>query len=89
MRINGNPNIQGILKSYSQTVKKTEETEKSGYVNDKVEISDAAKAYQVAMQASKTDSTDRSEKVESIKAQIANGTYKVSADELAEKILKG
>lgn len=89
MRINGNPNIQSILKSYSQNVKKTEDTEKLSYVNDKVEISEEAKAYQVAMQASKADSADRSEKVESIKAQIANGTYKVSAEELAEKILKG
>jgi negative regulator of flagellin synthesis FlgM len=89
MRINGNPNIQSVLKSYGQNVKKTEDVEKSGFVNDKVEISDEAKAYQVAMQAAKADSSDRSEKVAAIKAQVNAGTYKVSAEALAEKILKG
>jgi negative regulator of flagellin synthesis FlgM len=89
MRINGNPNIQSVLKSYGQNVKKTEDVEKSSYVNDKVEISDEAKEYQIAMQAAKTDSSDRSEKVAAIKAQVESGTYKVSAEALAEKILKG
>lgn len=89
MRINGNPNIQSILKRYDQSVKKTDEVQKTSVINDKVEISNEAREFQVAMQAAQTDTTDRTEKVNTIKAQIASGNYKISADALAEKILKG
>jgi len=89
MRINGNSNIQSILKRYDQNVKKTDDVQKTSVINDKVEISNEAREFQVAMQAASANTADRTQKVDTIKAQIASGNYKIDADALAEKILKG
>jgi len=89
MRINGNSNIQSILKRYDQNVKKTDDVKKTSVINDKVEISNEAREFQVAMQAASANTADRTQKVDTIKAQIASGNYKIDADALAEKILKG
>ena len=89
MRITGSPNIQNVLKTYGKNVKKTEETEKTGFKSDKVEISSEARDYQVAMQALKDVPEVRSEKVDAIKQQISSGSYKPNAEQIAEHILKG
>lgn len=60
-----------------------------GYVakDDKFEISDTAKSYSVAKNAVAKASDVRMDKVTDIKSRIAAGTYNVSADKVAEKIL--
>ena len=89
MRITGSPNIQNVLKTYNKNVKKNEEVEKPGFKSDKVEISNEARDYQVAMQALKDVPEVRSEKVNAIKEQIDSGHYKPNAEQIAEQILKG
>ena len=89
MRITGSPNIQNVLKTYGKNVKKTEESEKTGFKSDKVEISTAARDHQVAMKALKDVPEVRSEKVNAIKEQISSGSYKPNAEQIAEHILKG
>ncbi len=54
---------------------------------DAVEISEAARAHQVATEALKHAPAIRTGKVERLKAAIKTGTYKVSPQALAKKIL--
>lgn len=56
-------------------------------VNDKFEISDTAKTYQTAKAAVNSASDVREDKIADIKARIAAGTYNISADAVADKIL--
>lgn len=56
--------------------------------DDKYEISDAAKSYSVAKSAVAKASDVRMDKVADIKARMAAGTYNVSAEEVADKILE-
>ncbi len=54
---------------------------------DKLEISATAKHFQTALKAAKDSPDIRTEKVEKIKAQIESGTYNVSAEEVAKKMM--
>lgn len=54
---------------------------------DEVEISSFGRAYQTARQAVSSEPDIREEKVADIKARIQNGTYEVSGEKFAEKIL--
>ena len=55
--------------------------------NDKLEISQTAKNYQVAKSAVAEASDVREDKVADIKSQMAAGTYSVSSEDIADKIL--
>ncbi len=63
--------------------------DKAGEVQkkDAVEISQFAKDYQVAKNAVAEASDIREDKVEGIKEALASGTYNVSSQEIAEKIV--
>lgn len=54
---------------------------------DKLEISDTAKYFQIALKAAKDSPDIRSEKVDRIKAEIEAGTYNVSAEDVAKKMM--
>ena len=54
---------------------------------DEVQISTFGKAYQVAKQAVGAAPDIREDRVAQIKAQIDNGTYEVSGEKFAEKII--
>ena len=54
---------------------------------DKVEISQAGMDYQVAKQAVKGATDIRFDIVNDIKERLANGTYNVSDEDLADKLL--
>ena len=54
---------------------------------DKVEISQAGMDYQVAKTAVKEASDIRFDLVNDIKERLANGTYNVSDEDFAEKLL--
>ncbi|MCQ2496844.1 MAG: flagellar biosynthesis anti-sigma factor FlgM [Lachnospiraceae bacterium] len=56
--------------------------------NDSVEISQLGKDIQVAKQAVKAAPDVREDKVAAMKAAFANGTYSVSDDQLADKLLE-
>lgn len=55
--------------------------------SDKVEISEFGKIYQVAKKAVSEAPDIRSSKVDDIKEKIMNGSYQVSPEEFADKIL--
>lgn len=55
---------------------------------DKVEISSFGKAYQTAKAAVKEAPDIREDKVADIKARVQSGTYNVSSEEFANKMLE-
>lgn len=65
---------------------KTHKTSKTSG-KDQVQISSFGKAYQVAKQAVSTSDDIREDKVAALKEQINSGTYEVSGEEFAEKIM--
>lgn len=62
--------------------KKTE----SASVKDSLEISDFGSAYQVAKQAVAEGTDVREDRIRQIKEQMTAGTYKVSIEDVAEKM---
>ncbi len=71
-----------------QTKKPTQTTKASAYKGvDQVQISSFGRDLQVAKQAVKDASDVRSEITEPIKAAVNAGTYSVSADDFASKLL--
>ena len=88
MKIQGNPNIQKIMKAYGKTTPKAQKTEGKKFEEDKIEISSQAREIQVAMKALKELPEVREDKVNEIRAQIKDGTYKPSAEDVAEKLLE-
>ena len=65
----------------TQSVKKTQNN--SASFADKIEISSAAKE----MQVTSAYSTERAEKVNRLKSEIDNGSYKVDARKVAQDML--
>ncbi|MBN2853888.1 MAG: flagellar biosynthesis anti-sigma factor FlgM [Clostridia bacterium] len=62
-------------------------TKKSNTVSDQVQISDEAKSIDKLIQKAKSSESDRTEKVEALKRQIEDGSYKVDSQKLAEKMI--
>ncbi|KXZ39057.1 anti-sigma-28 factor, FlgM family [Alkalithermobacter thermoalcaliphilus JW-YL-7 = DSM 7308] len=85
MKISGISNIQSVMKAYNKT--KMQTINKSYQKEDKIEISDAGKYYQIAMKAIKDIPDVRDEKVEKIKMQIESGNYTVDIENLAKAII--
>ena len=73
-----------------QSVSTINKVSKKGTVSqtDKLEISQAGKDYQVAKQAVKEASDIREDLVNDIKERLANGTYNVSDEDFADKLLE-
>jgi len=78
--------------NYVNNIYKTNEEKKGGYVEGKtvnksaVEISAQAKA--LVKRISESEDSHFSEKVEAIRRSIQDGTYKVDADKIADKIME-
>jgi len=66
-------------------------TSKESKQTDRVELSEDAIAFSAAMKAAKesmeTPDINRSKRIDSIKKQIDAGTYSVSGEKIAEKML--
>lgn len=86
MRIDAYNQISQVYQT-SNKIKTQKVSNKSS--GDKVEISSFGKAYQVAKSAVNEAPDVREDKIADIKARIDNGTYEVSSESFAEKILKG
>ncbi|MGP1433949.1 MAG: flagellar biosynthesis anti-sigma factor FlgM [Catonella sp.] len=69
--------------------RKAEAVFKANKVNDTVEISNAAKTFQVTRTAVAAAPDIREEKVAKLKAAIEEGTYTVSGREIADKLVEG
>ena len=72
----------------TQTIKGTEVGGLTGSSLEKVTWSPDAELLAHGLQAAKSSPESRSEKVAEIKAAIKNGTYKVDAKAVAEKMLQ-
>ena len=86
MRIESYSQIQQIYNA-NKTVDKSGKVNSNGF-KDKLNISNAGKDLQVAKNAVAGTPDIREDKVASIKAAIDNGTYDVSGEEFAEKIME-
>ena len=69
--------------------RKAEVVSKADKGSDTVEISNAAKTFQVARTAVNSASDVRTDKVAQLKSAIEKGTYSVSARDIADKLLEG
>lgn len=77
-----------ISQVYQTSVAKTAGKAKGkGALSDSLHISDAARDYQTAKSAVAAAPDVRQDKVAQIKAMMEKGTYSVSAEALAEKML--
>ena len=87
MRIDAYNAVNQVYQTTAQ-VKKVD-AEKRVQKDDKLEISQAGKDINVAKKAIKESPDVREDKIEAIKKQMAEGTYSVSTEALADKILDG
>lgn len=85
MRIEAYSQVQQLYSS--NKVSKPQATKKTGDVRDTVSFSSIGKDIQVAKQAVSAAPDIREDKVAALKAAIKNGTYDVSGEAFAEKLL--
>ena len=85
MRIDAYNAVNQIYQTATQTQKINKE--KKIAKDDKFEISQTGKDLAVAKKAISDVPDIREEKVETIKKQMKEGTYRVSTEDVAEKIL--
>lgn len=86
MRIDAYNAVSQIYQSCSMSVAKKSEAYKSS--NDKLEFSQTAKSYQTAKAAVRSAEDARADKVARIKAQMEAGTYYISSEMIADRILE-
>lgn len=86
MRIDAYNKISQVYQT--NVAKKTNKTVASS-TSDQVEISRIGKDYQVAKKAVAVAPDERMDKVNEIKARMESGTYNVSAEEIANKLVDG
>lgn len=77
------------MKIYNKTnVKNTSKTDQANKVKDELQLSDRARDFQVAMKAFKKLPEVREDLVKELKDKIQQGTYKVTGEEVADKIIE-
>ena len=86
MRINKTDNVFQIYNK-NQGVKKAK-ADRMPKEADQLKISDAAIDFQHALQKLKNVEDIRMEKVDGLKAQIQAGTYEISGNKIAEKMVE-
>lgn len=85
MRIN---NVSSNVYVYGQSRERQNPSVKEvQHSKDKIDISARGAEFQYALKAAKEARDFRPEKVAPIKEQVKNGTYNVSADNIAEKMI--
>ncbi|RKM54326.1 flagellar biosynthesis anti-sigma factor FlgM [Butyrivibrio sp. X503] len=85
MRIEAYSQVQQIYNN--SKVNKAQQTKKTGDIRDTVSFSSIGKDIQVAKQAVKATPDVREDVVAKFKAAIKNGTYDVSGEDFADKLL--
>lgn len=84
MRVDAINHVSQLYKpSNAKKIGKADDVQKK----DAYEISQSAKDYQIAKKAVSEAADVREEKVAQIKEALASGTYNVSSQEIAEKIV--
>ncbi|NLM05874.1 MAG: flagellar biosynthesis anti-sigma factor FlgM [Tissierellia bacterium] len=86
MRVNNISNNMYVYQGQKEKpVHATAEVKKENY---NLKISDRGAEYQFALKKVKEEDTFRTDKVNAIKEKIQNGTYDISAREIAQKMVK-
>lgn len=85
MRVSG---IGNILGTYNAQKIAPIDSKRDIKKKDMVNISSAAKEYQIAKKELTQSPDVREDRVKVIKEQIESGTYNLNADEIADKIVK-
>lgn len=83
----GIPKVSGIYDN-RKSINKTEKTDNVTGKKDVVSISNQAKDIQTAMKALKDIPDIRKDKVEKLTRKLETGTYGVTEEDIADKILK-
>ena len=84
MRINGIKNINAYKINATDRISKVSKVKKE---RDSLAISDVAKELQIAKKAVKNAPDIRYDKVKKKKKRIQSGSYDISANEVADKII--
>lgn len=84
MRIDALHNVAQLYQT--NNVRKSTSTSKAAE-RDSFELSSVGKDIQTAKQAAAASSDVRMDRVEALKAQMAAGTYNVSTEKLADKLI--
>lgn len=88
MKINNNDiNMNKIMKAYQNLNQKENNNVNQKSKSDQVNISNEAKEIRNIKETLENKPEIRQEKVDQIKTQIQNGTYKVDSQKVAEKII--
>ncbi len=85
MRIQSYIQVQQLYNT--QQTNRTQKTSQSGF-SDKLQISTLGKDIQTAKQALANTSDIREEKIADIRTAIQDGTYEVSGESFADKLLE-
>ena len=85
-KINGNSGF-GPLGNVSRTNKKAAANSASANKSDSIDFSSALQNASKAQEASATQDTARAEKIQALKAQIQDGTYKPDLEKVAASVL--
>lgn len=85
MKINETGRLSSIqaYRNQAQAAKEAQQVTKSKQARDNVKISEEAKKL---LETQRAQANDRTERIEQLKKQVQSGTYKVSAEKLAEKL---
>ena len=86
MRIEAYSQVQQIYGTNRSS--KTSRTSQAGYGQDAVEISSIGKDIQTAKAAVNGSSDIREDKTSALKASISSGTYNVSGESFADKLIQ-
>ena len=86
MRIDTLNQVAGLYKLNKPA--KTTNTTGTAMARDQVQISRVGKDYQIARQAVTNASDVREDKIADLKAKIAAGSYNVSTDDFASKLME-
>ncbi len=89
MKIYNNSNVSKAMRIYNKTAtKKTDNVKDVKETEDKLQLSEKAKEFQVAMKAFKNLPEIREDLVNELKDKIQQGTYNVTGEEVADKIIE-
>jgi len=81
-------NVGQVMNVYNKSkVKSVSKTEQSNSIKDSVNISNAAKEFQVGLRAALNVPDIRKDKVDEIKNRVSSGTYNVSSKEVSDKMV--
>lgn len=89
MKINNNDiNMNKIMKAYqNMNNNKNKPVEQKKRASDQVNISKEAKNIKKMQKSLQEKPEIRRKKIEEIKKQVSNGTYKINPEKIAEKII--